>query len=77
MRVALVCGTYAPERDGVADYVRRLAEELRSGPDGLDVVVAARADEGGRAPAGVVAVAPDWSLRNVRAAARAVRSRRP
>lgn len=26
--VALVCGTYAPERDGVADHVRRLAEHL-------------------------------------------------
>ncbi|SDU98603.1 Glycosyltransferase involved in cell wall bisynthesis [Microlunatus sagamiharensis] len=71
MRVALVCGTYAPERDGVADYVRRLAEELRSGPDALDVVVAARAEDG-REPDGAVALAPDWSPRHLRGAARAL-----
>ncbi len=73
MRVALVCGTYAPERDGVADYVRRLAGELRSGDAGVDVVVAARADDRG-APAadGVVALAPDWAPRNLRRAARAL-----
>jgi len=72
VRVALVCGTYAPERDGVADYVRRLAEELRSGDPEIDVVVAARADDPGAAPSGAVAVTPDWSLRNVRHAARAL-----
>lgn len=71
MRVALVCGTYAPERDGVADYVRRLAEELRSADPATDVVIAARADDG-PAPAEAVAVTPDWSLRNVRHAARAL-----
>ena len=70
MRVALVCGTYAPERDGVADYVRRLAEELRRSD--VDVVVAARADEDGSAPAGGVALAPGWSARDVRGAARAL-----
>ena len=37
MRVALVCGTFAPDRDGVADYVRRLSDELRLAD--LDVVV--------------------------------------
>ncbi len=68
MRVALVCGTYAPERDGVADYVRRLAAELRAAGPATEVLVAARADE----PAGAVAVTPDWSLRNVRRAARAL-----
>lgn len=69
MRVALVCGTYAPERDGVADYVRRLAAELRA--DGADVVVAARA-EGGQPPDEAVALAPDWSGRHLRRAARAL-----
>jgi glycosyltransferase involved in cell wall biosynthesis len=72
VRVALVCGTYAPERDGVADYVRRLAEELRFADPRTDIVVAARADVDGGAPAGAVAVTPDWSLRNVRRAARAL-----
>ena len=72
MRVALVCGTYAPERDGVADYVRRLAEELRAVD--VSVVVAARADDRGAAPSGAVALAPDWSLRNLPAAARALDS---
>ncbi|MGI3780356.1 MAG: glycosyltransferase [Janthinobacterium lividum] len=70
MRVALVCGTFAPQRDGVADYVRRLAEELRV--TGVDVVVAARADGPGSAPSGAVAVTDDWSPRNVRHAARAL-----
>ena len=72
MRIALVCGTYAPERDGVSDYVRRLAAELQANDPGTDVVVAARADDDGGAPAGAVAVTPDWSLRNVRHAARAL-----
>jgi len=73
VRVALVCGTYAPERDGVADYVRRLAEELRG--TGADVVVAARADDGsghGPQPDGAVAVTPTWSLANLPRAARAL-----
>ena len=67
--MALVCGTYAPERDGVADYVRRLAEELRAG--GTDVVVAARAEDG-REPDGAVALAPGWSVRDLPCAARAL-----
>ncbi|MGI3784367.1 MAG: glycosyltransferase, partial [Janthinobacterium lividum] len=72
VRVALVCGTYAPERDGVADYVRRLADELRAADPATDVVVAARADDLGSASSGAVAVTPDWSPRNVRRAARAL-----
>ena len=71
MRVALVCGTYAPERDGVADYVRRLAEELRTVD--VDVVVGARADlDRAAPPSGAAAVTSDWSLRNLRGAARAL-----
>ena len=72
MRVALVCGTYAPERDGVADYVRRLADELRADDPATEVVVAARSDPGGPLPAGAVAVTPDWSPRHLRRAARAL-----
>ncbi len=80
MRVALVCGTYAPERDGVADYVRRLADELRRGPEPagsvgpgepIEVVVAART-EGGREPEHAVGLAPGWSAPDVRRAARAL-----
>ena len=74
MRVALVCGTYAPERDGVADYVRRLAEELRAVD--VDVVVAAREpdpESDVEGPAGdVVGVTPAWTPRNLRGAARAL-----
>ena len=71
MRVGLVCGTYAPERDGVADYVRRLAAELR--PD-VDVVVAARAPDADAGPgaADAVAVTPGWTPRDLRGAARAL-----
>lgn len=69
--MALVCGTYAPTHDGVADYVRRLADELRGA--GVDVVVAAGAGAGG-APTdeSAVAVAPDWSWRHLCGAARAL-----
>jgi glycosyltransferase involved in cell wall biosynthesis len=72
VRVALVCGTYAPERDGVADYVRRLADELRAGDPATDVVIAAREDPDGPLPTGTVGVAPTWSLRDLPRAARAL-----
>jgi len=75
LRVALVCGTYAPERDGVADYVRQLADELPA--VGVQPVLAARAGGAadatgpgdGRRP---VPVAPTWSLRHLRQAARSL-----
>lgn len=63
MKVALVCGTYAPERDGVADYVGRLASELDA--VGVRCTIAARSPGDGRS----VAVTPTWSWRHVRRAA--------
>nr|WP_269778791.1 glycosyltransferase [Microlunatus antarcticus] len=68
----MVCGTYAPERDGVADYVRRLATELRAADPATDVVVAARVAEPGSAATEAFPVTPDWSARNVHRAARAL-----
>lgn len=38
MRVALVCGDFRPDRDGVAHYTARLAEELQD--RGMEVVIA-------------------------------------
>ena len=78
MRVALVCGTYAPERDGVADYVRRLAEELRAVD--VEVVVAAREPDpdhdpehdAGAGASDAVGVTPVWTPRNLPGAARAL-----
>lgn len=66
MRVALVCGTYAPERDGVADYVGRLAGELEA--IGVRCTIAGRSAGDHRS----VAVTPSWSWRHVRRAARAL-----
>ena len=42
MRVALVCGRYLPDRDGVADYVRQLAQAL---PDAGATPVAKKDDK--------------------------------
>ena len=70
MRVALVCGTYAPERDGVADYVRRLAEELPAA--GVQPVVAARTDDLDVPADGVSRVTAAWSIRQLPRAARAL-----
>ncbi len=73
VRVALVCGTYAPRRDGVADYVRRLAGQLTK--VGVDTVVAARTEVGEPdTDPGLeyAAVTPDWRWRHLGRAARAV-----
>lgn len=82
MRVALVCGTYAPKQDGVADYVRRLAEALPA--VGVDAVIAAahaRDGVGGREGAARrkglqapdhVAVTDRWSPSGALRAARAL-----
>ncbi len=84
MRVALVCGIYAPDRDGVADYLRRLAAELpavgvvpvlaaagspTSHADGID---ASRVESNGSSATAddAVPVTPSWSLRHLRRAAR-------
>ena len=72
VRVALVCGTYAPERDGVADYVRRLAAELRAGPRDRRRGRGSRPTRTGPLPGGAVAVTPTWSLRDLPSAARAL-----
>ncbi|NHC47294.1 glycosyltransferase [Motilibacter aurantiacus] len=65
MRVALVCGSYAPDRDGVADYVARLAEGLSAHGDVEPVVLSSAG-----ATAECVRVCERWDLPGVRAAAR-------
>lgn len=55
MRVALVCGSYVPDRDGVADYVRRLAQAL---PDvGVTPVIVT----GGTPQNGALQIAEAWT----------------
>ncbi|WP_231134696.1 glycosyltransferase [Motilibacter deserti] len=67
MRVALVCGSFSPDRDGVADYVARLASGLAAVPGVEPVVVSAAT-----ATAECVRVCDRWDLQGVRAAARAI-----
>jgi glycosyltransferase involved in cell wall biosynthesis len=57
MRVALVCGSYVPDRDGVADYVRRLAQALLGA--GVTPVITT----GGGSENGAVPIATGWSAR--------------
>jgi glycosyltransferase involved in cell wall biosynthesis len=66
MRVALVCGSYVPDRDGVADYVRRLAQALPGA--GVTPVITT----GGRSETGAVPVAAGWSARGTWQAAGAL-----
>lgn len=68
MRVALVCSTYAPARDGVADYVRRLADELPA--VGVHPVLAAQAGAELAAEPRAVAVTRSWTPRHIAGAAR-------
>ena len=78
MRVALVCGSYEPRYDGVADYVRRLGTALRDA--GADpVVVAAAGAGGGDDPAALplLPLAPRWDLRGTAEAARGLAQLRP
>jgi glycosyltransferase involved in cell wall biosynthesis len=66
MRVALVCGSYVPDRDGVADYVRRLAQALPGA--GVTSVITT----GGVPENGAIPVAHAWSTRGAWQAAGAL-----
>jgi len=71
VRVALVCGRFRPDRDGVADYVASLAGAL---PDaGVDAVVAAAGPRRELESQGAVSIATRWDLAGAAAAARALR----
>src|SRR4051812_35308484 len=70
LRVGLVCGHFDPARDGVADYTRHLARQLRSA--GCEAVICT-AHRYARTPGEeVVGVTDRWDVRGVRRAARAV-----
>ncbi|MDQ6935953.1 MAG: glycosyltransferase [Actinomycetota bacterium] len=70
-RVALVCGFLDPTRDGVADYTRRLAVQLRrAGFDSLVITTHEWARVGGN---GCVGVTERWDVRGVATAARNLR----
>lgn len=71
MRVALVCGRFRPDRDGVADYVASLAAAL---PDaGVEPVVAAAGSRRELAAVGAVSLATRWDVAGAAAASRALR----
>lgn len=69
MRVGLVCGHLDPGRDGVADYTRRLAAELRF-TEVEPVVVTTHRHARDRAAVGAT---DRWDVRGVAAAARVLR----
>jgi glycosyltransferase involved in cell wall biosynthesis len=70
-RVGLICGYFDPNRDGVADYTRRLATHLsHAGQDPLIVTTFELARAAGE---GVVGVAEQWDIRGAAAAAQAIR----
>ncbi len=70
LRVGLVCGHFDPARDGVADYTRHLARELRSA--GCEPVICT-AHRYARTPGEeIVGVTDRWDVRGVRRAARTI-----
>lgn len=71
-RVAFVCGSFRPERDGVADYVGRLAVSLRE--VGVRPTLIACSDSG---LGGVLPLGSEWGLRGTAAAARMLDQLRP
>src|SRR5687768_12748612 len=70
LRVGLVAGAFAPERDGVSGYTARLAAYLRK--RGVEAHVITTHAQPGRA-GGTTDLTTAWDLREVRAAARQLR----
>ncbi len=70
LRVGLVCGHFDPARDGVADYTRHLARQLRSA--GCESLICT-AHRYARAPdEEIVGVTDRWDVPGVVRAARAL-----
>jgi glycosyltransferase involved in cell wall biosynthesis len=70
LRVGLICGHFDPARDGVADYTRHLAGQLRSA--GYESVICT-AHRYARTPGEeIVGVTDRWDVRGVLRAARAI-----
>lgn len=68
LRVGLVCGHFDPARDGVADYTRHLARQLRA--SGIDAVICTARSYAHSVDRGVVGVTDRWNLPGVLLAAR-------
>ncbi|HZH21469.1 MAG TPA: hypothetical protein VEZ18_14875, partial [Geodermatophilus sp.] len=69
-RVGLVCGHFDPARDGVADYTRHLARQLRAA--GCESLICT-AHRYARTPGEeIVGVTDRWDVRGVRRAARTI-----
>ena len=68
-RIALVCGHFDPVRDGVADYTRHLARQLRT--MGLDVVIYT-GEKHASAADSAVGVTKRWNAPGVWRAARSI-----
>jgi glycosyltransferase involved in cell wall biosynthesis len=70
LRVGLVCGHFDPARDGVADYTRHPARQLRSAGCESLICTAHRYAQGSGEQ--VVGVTDRWDVRGVRRAARTI-----
>jgi glycosyltransferase involved in cell wall biosynthesis len=69
-RVGLVCGHFDPARDGVADYTRHLARQLRA--TGCEPLICTAHRYAGTPGEGIVGVTGRWDLRGIRRAARTI-----
>jgi glycosyltransferase involved in cell wall biosynthesis len=70
LRVGLVCGHFDPARDGVADYTRHLARQLRSA--GCESLICTAHRYAGAAGEEIVGVTDRWDVRGVLRAAHAI-----
>lgn len=75
MRVDIVCGTYPPDRCGVADYTRRLCSGLRELGVDARVVTTCGLDAAADPDVPADALARDWRLRSALLLARDLGSR--
>jgi polysaccharide biosynthesis protein PslF len=75
MRIALIAGTYSPERCGVADYTAQLRQALE-GKGVKTVVLTTRLASEQQIDPTVQGVVTDWNLANLPALVRAVHSSR-
>jgi glycosyltransferase involved in cell wall biosynthesis len=70
LRVGLVCGYFDPARDGVADYTRHLARQLRAA--GCESLICTAHRYAGTSVEQIVGVTDRWDVRGVRRAARTI-----
>jgi glycosyltransferase involved in cell wall biosynthesis len=70
LRVGLVCGYFDPARDGVADYTRHLARQLRAA--GCESLICTAHRYAGTPVEQIVGVTDRWDVRGIRRAARTI-----